>query len=1066
MLTTEEKQVLYLIKADQDQANYFFTRAKSLKWFSPLKEQGYFEPDTIPIDPKGNMLFWNVLEYLERVSGQVGQNPNYGKELINIIESIVQFSLSKKRINNYHIWRYCVKILINLPNKVIQENSPLETFKKWLLVWTDWIKGRDIAIKDIGNILVLKFLRDILTIEYAWIIIEVITRIKSEGAPGSFDKREDAVFRWDPYWIRDAFRCNSNLIGKNCSVNVVLDIANKLKNALEFKQRRHFSDIIIDKDVCRIEVRKTFKKGTEAGEIEFKEGEYDCIIKQFSKDQLKDINPQDDFSGLSLYYEEPQIEITRFTIKASTENNFIKNINENLPYDFDWGRAIDFRKSLKNIYEGLYADYSHIWCWSLVQGLSHDKGVKEVLTIALRDVLIAKCEAKRAEGKQILKEFLSERFRFPIFRRLVLYSINKYWPDYVPLFEVFLDVVPHAFEESDFEVELQDLLREHSASFNLSLKERLISVINNVPDYYIKEGEKMTAFWKYKWLSPLRENPFFSNEYEKAKEKAEPKEGKPYEARSPIKGGVISHRSPTSKDQIIQHPIPELVRYLNEFEGADFWRGTFEGEPDRQGLGDELQEAVKENPTHFTDGIESFLEANYFYVHQVYQGLEKAWKDKKDIDWGKLFEFSIKYFEQDKNTLLREALKEQGEDSGEGKYIWVVEDIVELIEEGCRDDNRAFDPKYIENAEQIFDRIIPLLKGEQHLDTQRDALTYSMNTTLGKTVQGYISLRLRKARVLKKPDEGWGQKKYEPFFDIGIEAHVWFGFYLPQMKYLDEIFTKEKIESFAGQHPEDFKWRMFMEGYLQGRQVYPELYSLMRANYIKGLESKLFEKRADQRLVEHIALGYLHFGESLAENNEDGSSSLFYKMLVEAAGFDKKDRWLKLIGFLGSIADRAVRRKENGEEDNFEELKKKILDFWAWTFNKQDFVKTNLADEYGKFLGQIAGLTILLDNIDEEKEKWLLLCAPHVDRHDSAVSFIENLTKFEDEESIKRIGKIFLKVLENTTPAFMEEQIELIVSRIYEKGDKSDADTICNAYGRRGIHFLKPLWEKHQKSSI
>jgi len=61
--------------------------------------------------------------------------------------------------------------------------------------------------------------------------------------------------------------------------------------------------------------------------------------------------------------------------------------------------------------------------------------------------------------------------------------------------------------------------------------------------------------------------------------------------------------------------------------------------------------------------------------------------------------------------------------------------------------------------------------------------------------------------------------------------------------------------------------------------------------------------------------------------------------------------------------------------------------------------------------------------------------------------------------------QIYNKVLENTTSTYKQEDIELIVRRIYEKGDRQDADDICNTYGRRGIHFLKPLWEEFQKKS-
>ncbi|MFH1191045.1 MAG: hypothetical protein V1670_02465, partial [Candidatus Omnitrophota bacterium] len=81
--------------------------------------------------------------------------------------------------------------------------------------------------------------------------------------------------------------------------------------------------------------------------------------------------------------------------------------------------------------------------------------------------------------------------------------------------------------------------------------------------------------------------------------------------------------------------------------------------------------------------------------------------------------------------------------------------------------------------------------------------------------------------------------------------------------------------------------------------------------------------------------------------------------------------------------------------------------------------------------------------------------------------FIEYLTKFDDEESVKRIGKIFLKVLETATPTFRQEDIQSLVERLYKVGEKdivikAGADNICNTYGRRGIHFLKDLFYQNQ----
>ena len=851
-------------------------------------------------------------------------------------------------------------------------------------------------------------------------------------------------------------------------MNVIYILADKLKKALEHKQKKHAGNIEIGEDVYHMEVSRLPAVGLQAGEIGFQDGQYQCVVKQFSRQQLQDVGGEQSY--WALYKTEPQIEVNQFSFSAMSRDAFLKAIKENLPRDIEWTKSVNFDEKLKYIFNGLHADYSEIWLKSLAGGgHDHERDPEEVLAIILRDVLLAKCEANKSEGKRILDSFLSDQYQFPIFRRYVLLCIDYYWADYCDLFDKFFEIAPNALEKTAFEVELHDILVTHNQDFSPNLKTKLKKLIDCVPEYYVKEGEKLTAYWKYKWLSPLRDNPEFSGLYEEAKQKSEPKNGKPYAPkRSAFEGGWVSHKSPISKEKILEMPVPELVKYLGEFKGADFWRGAFDGEPDKEGLAEVFQVAVKENPKRFTDEMDAFWGVDYFYLHKgLFWGLREAWIAKKELDWEKIFNFTLKFFKRDKDSILKEAFQAQGDDSGDGKYIYLVEDIVDLIAGGCKEDARAFDQKYFDKAEQIFELVLPLPKGEKHPDTQRDALTYAMNTTLGKTIEAYISFALRATRATKKKEENWGEIKYERFFAKGgIEAYIWFGCYLPQMKYLDEKYTEEKIKLFAQKKADDFEWQMFMEGYLFAHTVYQDLYSLMRAHYIMALENKVFEESIENRLVSHIALGYLYYGESLRENNADGNPSLLWEMLTEAGGIGKSDRWLEIAGFFWSEGEKTLKKeKKDDEQKTPEEIKKKILEFWRWTYNQQELVKENLKNEYNSFLERIAKLTIFLNSIDEETEKWLLLCAPHVARQYDEMFFIESLTKFEDSESIKRIGKIFLQVLENATPTFRQESIELIVRRIYDKGNRNDAEDICNIYGKRGVHFLKTIWEEYQKKN-
>lgn len=1079
-LTTEEQQVLYLVKTDLDQARYFFARAKSLKWFFLLKEQGYFNPETIPYHPEGYALFWNVLDYLERVSEQVAQNPQYGKELIEVIEGIVKFSIKRREekgqgINNYHIWWFCVKILNNLPITVIKNNLPIDMFRIWLSVWADHSMGRDLALSDIGEKLLPKFLHDNFGPQYSYAetIINVITAIRAAGEPHAFTERDDAVMAWDSYWIRDAFRKHGPLIGQKCSVDVILGLADRLRLALEYKQKDHYTDLEIGNDVYRIMVERVLAEGLKPGEIKFKDGQYECLVGQFSQDQLKNVDREHDF--WALHKIEPQVELKRFSFSASTKDAFVSEIKRNLPDDIDWQNADKFEKKLLGLHEGLYSDYSHIWCRSLKSGPEHGDGAEDILTVALKDVLVARCETNRQAGRQILEVFLNDsKYQFPLFRRFVLLCADKFWADYFDLLDKLIEVVPTVLAESDFEVEMQDVLRNHSTeqNFSATLKARLKALIDDVPEYYVEKGdEKYSAYWKYKWLSPLRENPDFSALYEEAKQKAEPKDGKPYEPeRSAFKGGFVCHKSPVSKEEILQMPMAELIKYLTDFKGTDFWHGAFDGEPDKEGLAETVQAAVKDDPKKFTDGLYALMEVDYFYLHKILRGIKDAWAAGKDLDWNNVFDFCLKYLKRDKDTILKEALQSQGEDSGKGRYIWIVDAIVDLIEDGSKDDNKAFNPEHFNKVEHIFDVILPLLKGEKHPDTQRDALTYALNTTLGRTVMTYVSFSLRVARATQKKQANWGLDKFERFLPIGIDGYIWFGCYLPQMKYLDNDYIVEKINYFAQKDPSDFEWQMFMEGYLTGSRVYRDLYNLMRPNYLKAIESKVFEGRTDDRLVEHVCIGYLQLGEALAQNNENGQPSLFWKVLNEAPRTNKKSWWEEVAGFFWSISGRRLKKEENDDEQKepSEEIKKRVLAFWEWTVKEQEFVKSKLGDAYSSFLSRMAELTIWLDRIDGKSEEWLMLSAPFIETEHRPAFFVEYLTKFDDEESVRRIGKIFLKVLEKTTPTFRQEDIQLIVERLYKVGEKdatikADADSICNTYGRRGIHFLKDLFYKNQK---
>lgn len=92
-LKPEEQAVLNALDSEgKEYQNYFFSKAKDLKWFRPLKDLGYFQPSQNPppqeSDEKGLYMIpvWPALLYLEKLSPELArpENRNYAGEIIQI----------------------------------------------------------------------------------------------------------------------------------------------------------------------------------------------------------------------------------------------------------------------------------------------------------------------------------------------------------------------------------------------------------------------------------------------------------------------------------------------------------------------------------------------------------------------------------------------------------------------------------------------------------------------------------------------------------------------------------------------------------------------------------------------------------------------------------------------------------------------------------------------------------------------------------------------------------------------------------------------------------------------
>jgi hypothetical protein len=929
-----------IINEDSSYEHYFFKNVKTVDWFFALKEKGYFEPEKAPgpklTDQKAyTILEWNVLPYLELVSQQINisGNEKYIDELLSIIKAISNYKdENKQHIDNFRTWWYFVKILLNIPNKKI----PLEIIDL-IPIWLDSEFDTDLQGAEIATKLLPKFLPDCPTeddIQKAEKIIKFITAIKtipiSKERKEPFGKKKEAELLIDAYWLEEAFKKYSQIIGEVCTANVIKDLGKKIKSLLENKE----------------------------------DGTYRS------------------------FYEEGQ-----------------------------------FR-----IYE-----------------------VIDLLTFILKGIFVAKAKKNERETLELLITFLKDEYLY--FVKMALYIIGQNLDKYSELFWEVLesDKGDLILEGPYFGDELKYLL-QNLKNLSDEQKEKIKNRIEEGPKKYIpkEDSDKYIAIWKQKRYQALSSDSYFKKLYDEEKEKTKSDaELAPAIGRIEFRWGAGA--SPLTKEDLLRIPNLKIAEFLSTFKTKDFFHG-----PSVEGLSAILKESVKEKPEKFINDLSRFLNTGYFYVYDFIWGIRDAWNNKKSLEWGKLFDFIIKYINRE--DFWQDKLMVE-DDHWNANHKWVIGIIGELIQDGTKDDNWAFDKSYLPAAKEIIFLISDNLKREEEKDIG-DPVTYALNSPFGKLITALIYLALRTARLEDKRGEKkvvkWSEdlkRKYEKLLkDEAIEAYVLFGEYMPNFYYLDKSWVEQKIKEFESIEKEQL-WSSFMIGYLFLPKFYDNLYKLMKKHYFKALSHSFKERDAEERLIHYITNSYLIGIEDISEK------SLFGKILKDM----KPSQLEHVINFFWRQKDPIVTEKENGKFRN------KIIEFWRFLYEKYRN-KPSFNEDDKRILSDLTELTIFLPKIDEENFRWLDLSASNIHRDPSSHLFIEYLDGLKDRsdkvESGKYIAKIFLKILDVYTPTYKKEHIISIVEYLYDLKDKEtrdSADKICNIYGSHGIDFLRDAYEKSRK---
>jgi len=626
----------------------------------------------------------------------------------------------------------------------------------------------------------------------------------------------------------------------------------------------------------------------------------------------------------------------------------------------------------------------------------------------------------------------------PIFKRLAIYIINQ---NYADLEDVFWNLEGNPLEEFMLKHELYDLFKDHCRDFTDEQISRILNWIENedhdkLKKYYkdAKEFEISIAHHKKEWLTSLLEtsNPKVTEAYGRYSEIV------PGEIEHPgyivwSSGVVVSTPSKETLDEKLEGKSnEEIVEFLT----------TYRKDPTKledlltysDSLSDGFSDYVKRKPAKICERMDAFIDLPCKLQNSLLLGLTGAWQSKEKIEWREVLNYCLK-------LIGRNAFWEKKDQQRD----LVVKSIAELIESGVRDDKNAFGEQYFPLAEKIL--VILASNDKSPYPSVMNLFTSVLNSTKGTIYSTMIVYSLRHAHV--KNEKVW-KEEIRRYFERSlekdeapIELYVTLGQYLLDVNNLDNNWLTENIDKIFPKDKEEL-WKAAMTGYFYGLdKLYVQFYDLLRKanDYSKAITTVFDDTFVTRRLVEHICIAYLN---GLEDINEPDS------LICQIIERSNSQKILELTNFVWRL-----RQKLSQEQ------RERIIILW------ERLVRTLLPKENEKETSQIlSSLTnwiTVIDILSPQTVELLKISARHVGSDYELFSLVDNLLRLVGDKP-REVGEILNEAITRETLLFHKvEDVQKIVTTLYEKQVSDIANEICNKFWNKKQFFLKDIYDKYNR---